>query len=468
MAKESVNQTHIKITASASQAIGEFSRADNELRRSVGRMEAEASRFAKRLGDKFSFGDIGKDIAKGLGIGSGFAAAETAVGMLTDHYREQAELAKLIEESTAATLGSTLRMISLRQSDDQKRAVLERQFREKGKELEAARNVSRTTSTLGADFKVRTGTRDYTAEEAAAVARLTQEYQALGEQLDKVDFETRAAAQAETVKAATTDQTRRIAALTAGLTAQEKQFEVMLEARQRANAETEKQRAADERLAQTYRELADPAERYRVQIAELNRLHGEGRVGAEAYAAALAKLQEGAVGASLTSFFGKIDEISARTEQTKDFAKDLGLTFSSAFEDAIVRAEEFSDVLRGLAQDVLRLFVRKTITAPMANMLGDFFGGFFADGGRPPVGRPSIVGEEGPELFVPDSAGTIVPNHALGGGGGGGASFTFNYSFASGVTRQEVAGMLPQLVEASKRAVGEALQRGGGYRRALA
>ena len=38
----------------------------------------------------------------------------------------------------------------------------------------------------------------------------------------------------------------------------------------------------------------------------------------------------------------------------------------------------------------------------------------FADGGRPPVGRPSIVGERGPELFMPDRAGTIIPNHALG------------------------------------------------------
>lgn len=38
----------------------------------------------------------------------------------------------------------------------------------------------------------------------------------------------------------------------------------------------------------------------------------------------------------------------------------------------------------------------------------------FAEGGRPPVGLPSIVGEQGPELFVPDSAGTIVPNNAMG------------------------------------------------------
>lgn len=38
----------------------------------------------------------------------------------------------------------------------------------------------------------------------------------------------------------------------------------------------------------------------------------------------------------------------------------------------------------------------------------------FAKGGRPPVGQPSIVGEKGAELFVPDQAGTIVPNDKLG------------------------------------------------------
>ena len=38
----------------------------------------------------------------------------------------------------------------------------------------------------------------------------------------------------------------------------------------------------------------------------------------------------------------------------------------------------------------------------------------FAEGGRPPVGQPSIVGEKGAELFVPDQAGTIVPNDKLG------------------------------------------------------
>jgi hypothetical protein len=34
----------------------------------------------------------------------------------------------------------------------------------------------------------------------------------------------------------------------------------------------------------------------------------------------------------------------------------------------------------------------------------------YADGGRPPTNKVSLVGERGPELFVPDTAGTIIPN----------------------------------------------------------
>jgi hypothetical protein len=34
-----------------------------------------------------------------------------------------------------------------------------------------------------------------------------------------------------------------------------------------------------------------------------------------------------------------------------------------------------------------------------------------------------VVGENGPELFVPDAAGTIIPN---GGGGGGGGRLVFD------------------------------------------
>lgn len=52
-----------------------------------------------------------------------------------------------------------------------------------------------------------------------------------------------------------------------------------------------------------------------------------------------------------------------------------------------------------------------TIIALAAAVAG--FAGAFAQGGRPPAGRVSLVGEQGPELFIPDQGGTIIPNHSM-------------------------------------------------------
>ena len=56
----------------------------------------------------------------------------------------------------------------------------------------------------------------------------------------------------------------------------------------------------------------------------------------------------------------------------------------------------------------------------------------FEKGGRPPVGQPSIVGEKGAELFVPDQAGTIVPNDKLGMGKNVTVNFNINTVDARG------------------------------------
>ena len=69
---------------------------------------------------------------------------------------------------------------------------------------------------------------------------------------------------------------------------------------------------------------------------------------------------------------------------------------------------------------------------------GSFGGGFFAEGGSPPLGKISMVGEEGPELFVPKSAGTIIPNHALQGpmqnGSSGSSDQPTNYTIVNQTT----------------------------------
>ena len=50
----------------------------------------------------------------------------------------------------------------------------------------------------------------------------------------------------------------------------------------------------------------------------------------------------------------------------------------------------------------------------------------FADGGSPPVGVPSLVGERGAELFIPRQAGTIVPNNQLSSVLGQGTTINYN------------------------------------------
>jgi phage-related minor tail protein len=78
--------------------------------------------------------------------------------------------------------------------------------------------------------------------------------------------------------------------------------------------------------------------------------------------------------------------------------------------------------------------MRTQMTSIFKSFVGNIFGGGFGTGfrygnqdlgaflmgngraaGGPVAGNtPYIVGERGPELFMPSSAGTIVPNHAMG------------------------------------------------------
>lgn len=57
-----------------------------------------------------------------------------------------------------------------------------------------------------------------------------------------------------------------------------------------------------------------------------------------------------------------------------------------------------------------------------------------AAGGPVSAGRRYLIGERGPELFVPNSSGSIIPNHALGGGGG----ITVNVNAGMGADPQSI------------------------------
>ncbi len=82
-----------------------------------------------------------------------------------------------------------------------------------------------------------------------------------------------------------------------------------------------------------------------------------------------------------------------------------------AIEGAINGTKSLGDVARSVFGEIQRSLIKFGVNA----LLGGIGIPGFANGGRPPVGKASVVGERGPELFVPDRAGTIVPNHQLGG-----------------------------------------------------
>ena len=61
------------------------------------------------------------------------------------------------------------------------------------------------------------------------------------------------------------------------------------------------------------------------------------------------------------------------------------------------------------------------------NVVREFFGLPQRAAGGPVTGNePYIVGERGPELFVPNMSGTIIPNNALSGTLGGSTSISIN------------------------------------------
>jgi hypothetical protein len=83
-------------------------------------------------------------------------------------------------------------------------------------------------------------------------------------------------------------------------------------------------------------------------------------------------------------------------------------------------------IVMGIRENGKAVLIALRNLIPGGSAFGDVFGAIMSGGFRPPgmanggpVGAnlPYIVGERGPELFVPHTAGNIVPNHAMGGGG---------------------------------------------------
>ena len=162
----------------------------------------------------------------------------------------------------------------------------------------------------------------------------------------------------------------------------------------------------------------------------LNQALRDGTITMEAYLVGMQNLQNSAP--VITEAFGDLrNTIQDFSYQATDYLVDFCFTGKSSF----------SDLINSMLRDLARLTMQQNVTTPLAGWLGTLIGGFVgsstgyqgtssfltalgslivaprASGGPVYGGAPYLVGESGPELYVPRQSGTIVPNNKLGGGG---------------------------------------------------
>jgi hypothetical protein len=200
------------------------------------------------------------------------------------------------------------------------------------------------------------------------------------------------------------------------------------------------------------------------------------------------------------------EEAANRQRDLDAVAKGVGDTFSSVgdkISDAMFRGKlatlNFKDILleavialqkmvfKVLVLDEIQRKIEERIKGSKGFSLGDIFGAIsgafggnggaiegdgYASGGTVQANTPSLVGERGPELFVPNSSGKIVngsdTRSAM--SGGSGVNITQNLNFTVGITntvRAEVMNMLPAIQQSTLNAVAEAKQRGGKFSKAF-
>ena len=136
------------------------------------------------------------------------------------------------------------------------------------------------------------------------------------------------------------------------------------------------------------------------------------------------------------------EKLHDATKGIKSNFEKIGESIASGVSDNLTAAiqgtktlgEAAKSILNDLSSTLIRLGVN-TILGGLTGGSSGIFGSLpmlkFANGGRPPVGKPSIVGEKGPELFVPKRSGTIIPNDKLAGGGSTNISVNIDASGSS-------------------------------------
>lgn len=245
------------------------------------------------------------------------------------------------------------------------------------------------------------------------------------------------------------------------------------------------------------RSIRNEYQRYITQItkqaAEKNQL------GSDAYSDEVSKIKE-ALDNALTAQTAYFDALKSKQADWKngattalanyvDSVNNVAEATNRALTDGFKGAEDalvnfvttgklsFSSLANSIISDLARIAIQQSITKPLASsllsalggssdssggtdVLGAFISGLSARAAGGPVtgGTPYLVGEKGPEVFVPGATGSIVPNNALGGSSGGD---TYHYNFTVGDVA--TVSTVREAVAASERRTQNGFRRSRAY-----
>ncbi|NRD64764.1 phage tail tape measure protein [Corallococcus exiguus] len=172
----------------------------------------------------------------------------------------------------------------------------------------------------------------------------------------------------------------------------------------------------------------NPTAELQKRLEMVKQLFAEGRITAEQYRQEVERLQ---------------DQLHGGFSYTKEIVGTATQHMADAFANFVTTGRlEFSSLVDGILKDLARLAAQKAFMAlvnlgmdalsgtassgggtptlvggaDMSSTYSFMLGGAHAAGGSVRADQAHLVGELGPELFVPSSSGRIVPNKALGGG----------------------------------------------------
>ena len=140
--------------------------------------------------------------------------------------------------------------------------------------------------------------------------------------------------------------------------------------------------------------------------------------------------------------------------------QQVGQSIQNTIVDGIMDAVEGAKDLNEVLTDTLRSLSQTLLKAGLNSVVGGLFPDIpgRAKGGPVSAGQPYVVGEKGPELFVPTRSGTVIPN------GGGGVNSVVNVNVTDSGTSTDAtqASELGRMIESSVMGVINRERRPGG------